>query len=72
MANIYDIATIQARDPLGQQTEAHAEATARLEQYRHKKEIIAEINRAIKKAQEEANKPQRSTSKPGQNPFSSK
>ena len=56
MANIYDIATIQARDPLGQQTEAHAEATARLEQYRHKKEIIAEINRAIKKAQEEAKK----------------
>ena len=56
MANIYDIATIQARDPLGQQTEAHAEVKARLEQYRHKKEIIAEINRAIKKAQEEANK----------------
>ena len=56
MANIYDIATIQARDPLGQQTEAHAEATAKLEQYRHKKEIIAEINKAIKKAQEEAKK----------------
>ena len=56
MANIYDIATIQARDPLGQQTEAHAEASAKLEQYRHKKEIIAEINKAIKKAQEEAKK----------------
>ena len=56
MANIYDIATIQARDPLGLQTEAHAEATAKLAKYRHKKEIIAEINNAIKKAEKEAKK----------------
>ena len=56
MANIYDIARISAGDPQGQVRESAREASTLLEQYKHQKEIIDEINAAIKDAERKAKK----------------
>ena len=56
MANIYDIARISAGDPQGQVRESAREAATLLEQYKHQKEIIEQINAAIADAERKAKK----------------
>tara|TARA_R100000234_G_scaffold46804_1_gene27944 strand:+ start:831 stop:1775 length:945 start_codon:yes stop_codon:yes gene_type:complete len=56
MANIYDIAKISAGDPQARVADRAKEASALLEQYKHQKEIIDEINAAIKDAENKAKK----------------
>ena len=55
MANIYDIAEIQAGDPLGFEKEKQQEALTHLVKYRNQKRMIDEINKAIKAAEKKAN-----------------
>ena len=56
MASIYDIATIQAGDPLGAARDAAKEASVAFEQYQHQKDIIEDVNRAIEDAKKESKK----------------
>ena len=56
MANIYDIAKIKSKDPLGRVSEAAGEAGNLLEQFRHQEDIIDEINKAIKAAKKKSKK----------------
>jgi len=56
MANIYDIAEIQAGDPLGFEKEKQQEALTHLVKYRNQKRMIDEINKAIKAAEKKAKK----------------
>ena len=56
MANIYDIAKISAGDPQARVTDRAKEASALFGQYKHQKEIIDEINAAIKDAESKAKK----------------
>ena len=48
MASIYDIANIQAGDPQERVGMSADKASASLNQYKHQKEIIADINAAYK------------------------
>ena len=54
--NIHEIAKIKAGDPVGIAKQNQAEAAALLEQYKHNKEKIDEINEAIKKWKEQSKK----------------
>ena len=56
MANIYDIAKIKSGDPLGRASESAREAGTLLEQFRHQKDIIDEINKAIADAKKKSKK----------------
>ena len=56
MASIYDIATIQAGDPLGAARDAAKEASVAFEQYQHQKDIIEDVNRAIEDAKKKSKK----------------
>ena len=56
MASVYDIAKIAAGDPMFQQRGASREAAANIEQYKHQKDIIEEINKAMKEAEKKAKK----------------
>ena len=56
MANVYDIARIKSGDPMGRASEGAKEASTLLNQYKHQKEIIDEINKAIKDAEKKAKK----------------
>tara|TARA_A100001011_G_scaffold349718_1_gene388514 strand:+ start:205 stop:1149 length:945 start_codon:yes stop_codon:yes gene_type:complete len=56
MANIYDIAKISAGDPQARVADRAKEASTVLEQYKHQKEIIDQINAAIKDAERKAKK----------------
>ena len=56
MANIYDIARISAGDPQQQVRESAKEASAQLEQYKHQKEIIEQMNAAIADAERKSKK----------------
>ena len=56
MASVYDIARIAAGDPMEQQRGASREAAANIEQYKHQKDIIEEINKAMKEAEKKAKK----------------
>ena len=56
MASIYDIAKITSGDPLGAASEAGREASTLFAQYEHQKEIIDEINKAIKDAKGKSTK----------------
>ena len=56
MANIYDIAKITSGDPLGRASEGAREASTLLEQFRHQKDIIDEINKAIADAKKKSKK----------------
>ena len=56
MASIYDIAKIASGDALGAASEAGREASTLQAQYKHQKEIVEEINAAIKAAQAKAKK----------------
>jgi outer membrane lipoprotein SlyB len=55
-SNIYDIAKIISGDPVGGAVEKSKESSAYLEQYKHQKDIIKEINEAIKAAERKAKK----------------
>ena len=56
MANIYDIASIQAGDPLGAAKRKATEASTIFEQYKHQKDIIEDINKAIEEAKRKSRK----------------
>ena len=56
MSNIYDKARIKSGDPLGAASEAGREASTLFAQYKHKSEIIDEINKAIKDAERKSRK----------------
>jgi len=56
MANIYDLAKIASGDPMGRVKEGAREASTRLAQYQHQKDIIEEINAAIAEAERRAKK----------------
>ena len=56
MANIYERAKIKSGDPLGSVSESAREASTLLEQFRHKKDIIDEINKAIADAKKKSKK----------------
>ena len=56
MASIYDIAKITSGDPLRAASEAGREASTLFAQYEHQKEIIDEINKAIKDAERKSRK----------------
>tara|TARA_R100000808_G_scaffold19920_1_gene43166 strand:- start:6247 stop:7218 length:972 start_codon:yes stop_codon:yes gene_type:complete len=56
MSTIYDLANIQAGDPQGQVGMAVGEAISKLEQYKHQKEMIEEINQAYKSAEDKMKK----------------
>jgi len=56
MASIYDWANITAGDPIGRVERAAGEASANLEQYKHNKEMIEEINAAYQAAQDKMKK----------------
>ena len=56
MANIYDIAKTRVGDPLGRVSEDAREASTLLEQFRHQKDIIDEINKAIADAKKKSKK----------------
>ena len=51
MASIYEIASIQAGDPQARARTRAGKASASLNQYKHQKEIIADINAAYKAAE---------------------
>lgn len=56
MASIYDWANITAGDPIGRVERQAGKAAADLEQYKHQKEMIEEINAAYKSAQDKMKK----------------
>ena len=56
MATIYDLANIQAGDPLGAASEGAREASTILARYKAEKEKIEEINEAIEEAKRKRNK----------------
>ena len=56
MASIYDLARITSGDPMSQVERGAKEASTRLAQYEHQKEIIEEINKQIKAAEKKAKK----------------
>ena len=56
MSTIYDLAKIEAGDPQAQVGMAAGEALTELEQYKHQKQMIEEINEAYKDAEEKAKK----------------
>ena len=56
MASIYDIAKIQSGDPLGVAKRQATEASTIFEQYKHQKDIIEEINKAIADAKKKSKK----------------
>ena len=56
MSTIYDLANIEAGDPIGVASEGAREAEVILNQYKAQKEKIEEINEAIEDAQSKANK----------------
>ena len=56
MANIYERAAIKSGDPLDAVSEASREASAIFEQYKHQKDIIEEVNKAIADAKRKSRK----------------
>ena len=58
MANIYDIAKITSGDPMGRAREGSREASTVMAQYKHQKDIVDEINAAIKDAKRKSKKEQ--------------
>lgn len=56
MASIYDIARIQAGDPMARAAMNADTARTELNKYRHQAEIIEEYNKAMKKAEEASKK----------------
>ena len=56
MASVYDLARIRSGDPMEKVRGRAAEASALLAQYKKQKDIVDEINEAIKDAEKKANK----------------